>query len=85
MVDRDRAERMLAALDRVRYPTDLAFDHRGRSIAVAVFPAHRDAGTSFESRIWRVSLDGDVQQLTFGPGSDAMPRWSPLEDRLAFA
>ena len=85
MVDRDRAERMLAALDRVRYPTDLSFDHRGRSLAVAVFPAHRDAGTSFESRIWRVSLDGDVQQLTFGPRSDAMPRWSPLEDRLAFA
>src|SRR5262245_23942981 len=85
MVDRDRAERMLAALDRVRYPSDLSFDHLGRSIAVAVYPAHHDTGARYESRIWRVSLDGDAEQLTSGPRSDTMPRWSPVEDRLAFA
>ncbi len=85
MADRDRAERMLALLDRVRYSADLSFDQRGRSIAVAVFPAHRDAGASFESRIWRVGLDGGTEQLTFGPRTDTTPRWSPVDDRLVFA
>ena len=32
-----------------------------------------------------MALGGDVRQLTFGPRSDAMPRWSPIDDRLAFA
>ena len=84
MADRDRAERMLAILDRVRYPVDLSLDHRGRSIAVAVFPAHHDAGASFESRIWRLGMDGRTEQLTFGPRTDTMPRWSPVDDRLIF-
>lgn len=85
MIDRNRLERMLALLDRVRYPVDLSFDHRGDALAVAVFPAHHEEGSSYQSRIWRVALDGDVRQLTFGPRSDAMPRWSPIDDRLAFA
>jgi len=85
MIDWNRLERMLALLDRVRYPVDLSFDHRGDALAVAVFPAHHDEGSSYQSRIWRVALDGDVRQLTFGPRSDAMPRWSPIDDRLAFA
>ncbi len=85
MIDWNRLERMLALLDRVRYPVDLSFDHRGHALAVAVFPAHHEEGSSYQSRIWRVALGGDVRQLTFGPRSDAMPRWSPIDDRLAFA
>ncbi len=85
MADRDRTERMLAVLDGVRYPVDLSFDREGRSIAVAVFPAHHEAGASSEGRIWRVSLDGGAEQLTFGPRTDTMPRWSPVDDRLVFA
>jgi dipeptidyl aminopeptidase/acylaminoacyl peptidase len=85
MVDRDRFERTLAALDRVRYPVDLSLDHRGDTLAVAVFPAHYDAGSSYQSRIWRVTLEGETEQLTFGPTTDAMPRWSPVDQRLAFA
>src|SRR3990172_11136811 len=82
MADRDRSERMFAILDRVRYPVDVSIGHRGDALAVAVLPAHYETGSSFESRIWRVSLDGDAEQLTFGPRMDAMPRWSPTDDRL---
>jgi dipeptidyl aminopeptidase/acylaminoacyl peptidase len=84
MADRDRFERMLAVLDRVRSPADLSLNHRGDALAVAVNPAHHEAGSSSESRIWHVGLDGATEQLTFGSPSDAMPRWSPTDDRLAF-
>lgn len=77
---------MVALLDRVRSPADLSVDHLGGSVAAAVFPAHSEAGSGYASRIWRVSIDaGDAEQMTFGPGTDAMPRWSPTDDRLAFA
>jgi dipeptidyl aminopeptidase/acylaminoacyl peptidase len=86
MIDRDRFERMLGVLDHVRYPVDVSFNHAGDAIAVAVFPAHYERDSSYQSRIWRVPLDGSpAGQLTFGPRTDAMPRWSPTEDRLAFA
>jgi dipeptidyl aminopeptidase/acylaminoacyl peptidase len=86
LIDRDRLESVLALLDRVRYPTDLSVTHRGDALAVAVFPAHLDRGGSYESRIWRVPLgDGVPEQLTAGPRTDAIPAWSPVDDRLAFA
>lgn len=85
MVDWDRLESMLAVLDRVRYPVDISVNHRGDALAVATFPAHYDAGSSFESRIWGVSLDGRAEQLTAGPRTEMLPRWSPTDDRLAFA
>ena len=49
MIDWNRLERMLALLDRVRYPVDLSFDHRGHALAVAVFPAHHEEGSSFRA------------------------------------
>jgi dipeptidyl aminopeptidase/acylaminoacyl peptidase len=85
MVDWNRFERTLAVLDRVRSPADLSLHSRGDALAVALFPAHFDAGATYESRVWRVPLDGAADQLTFGPGTDTMPRWSPVDDRLAFA
>ncbi len=86
MPDRERLEQILELLDRIRYPVDLSFHRDGGTLAVAVFPAHLEAGGTFESRIWRVPLgDGPAQQLTFGPRTDALPRWSPVDDRLAFA
>lgn len=87
MTDKDRLERTLAVLDRVRYPVDVALDGRGRNLAVPVYPAHLEPGApGYESRIWRVPLDGaPAEQLTFGPRSDAAPCWSPTDDRLAFA
>jgi dipeptidyl aminopeptidase/acylaminoacyl peptidase len=86
MTDQDPLERALAMLDRVRYPVDVSVNAAGAALAVAVSPAHYEAGGSFESRIWRVALDGSgAEQLTNGPATDALPRWSPTDDRLAFA
>jgi len=86
MADRERLEQILELLDRVRYPVDLSFHREGGTLAVAVFPAHLETGGTFESRIWRVPLDeGPAEQLTFGPRTEALPRWSPVDDRLAFA
>lgn len=86
MARTDRLEHVLGLLDRVRYPLDVCLDRSGRSFAVAVYPAHLDADGSFHSRIWRVPLDGGApRQLTSGPRTDALPRWSPVDDRLVFA
>lgn len=86
MGDQERFERMMAALDRVRSPVDVSLSRLGDALAVALFPAHYDAGSSYQSRIWRVPLDGGaVEPMTSGPLSDAMPRWSPTDDLLAFA
>ena len=38
-----------------------------------------------ESRIWMVEIDrGESWQVTFGPGNDRHPCWSPRGDRLAY-
>jgi dipeptidyl aminopeptidase/acylaminoacyl peptidase len=82
----ERLEKTLATLDRVRYPVDLSFHYSGDALAVALFPPHYEQGSSFQSRIWRVALDGSaIEQLTFGPRTDSLPRWSPTNERLAFA
>jgi len=81
-----RVERFLALLDRVNRPSDVSLHRSGERVAVAVFPAHREAGAPFESRIWSVPLDGGGgEPVTSGPGTEALPRWSPVDDRLAFA
>lgn len=72
------------ALQRLRRPFDLSFRHSGDALAVALLPASRTAGKSFESRIWQLTMEGEATQLTFGPGSDAVPRFSPIDGRLVF-
>lgn len=73
------------ALQRLRRPFDLSFRHGGDALAVALLPASRTAGKRFESRIWQLPMEGEATQLTFGPGSDAVPRFSPVDGRLVFA
>ena len=73
------------ALQRMRGPFDLSFRHGGGALAVALQPGARETGKSFESRIWQLTTAGEATQLTFGPGGDAMPRFSPVDERLAFA
>lgn len=73
------------ALQRLSRPFDLSFSHGGDALAVALLPASRTAGKSFKSRIWQLTIEGDATQLTFGPGSDAVPRFSPVDGRLVFA
>ena len=81
----DKLAEVLGRLDRVRFPSDVTFHHSGRAIAAAIHPASREAEQSYQSRIWRYDLDGTAVQLTDGPNGDYTPRYSPVDDRLAFA
>src|SRR5258706_8736769 len=75
----------LDAIDRLKHPSDLSFRRDGKAIAATISPATREAKESYASRIWRFDLAGGSEQLTFGPASDALCRYSPLDERLAFA
>lgn len=77
-------KRTVETLQLLRRPSDLSFHHEGNTLATAVCPASREFGQSIESRIWRVTTENKTEQLTFGPGSDAMPRFSPVNERLVF-
>lgn len=80
----DKLAEALDCLDRLRFPSDISFDRKGGALAAAVRPASREKDQSFASRIWRFGLDGTAKQLTAGPNGDTLPRYSPVDDRLAF-
>jgi dipeptidyl aminopeptidase/acylaminoacyl peptidase len=80
----NRLAEVLERLDRVRFPSGISFDRSGKALAAAISPASRDPQESFQSRIWRFTLDGEATQLTHGPNGDGLPCYSPLDDRLAF-
>ena len=76
----------VAGLDRLLHPGDLSFRRDGKAIAATLRPSTREAGESFRGRIWLFHLDGRPPiKLTDGPNWDQLPRWSPKDDRLAFA
>lgn len=77
-------EDVVGRLDRVQYPSNISFERGGKALAAAICPASRDAQESYQSRIWRYQLDGAATQLTHGPNGDFSPRFSPVDDRLAF-
>ena len=81
----DKLTEVMGRLDRVRFPSDISFHRGGAAIATSIRPAGRDAKQSYQSRIWRYELDGSATQLTHGPNGDYSPRYSPVDDRLAFA
>src|SRR5688572_30429678 len=81
----DKLAEVIGRLDRVQFPSDISFHRGGKAIATAVRPAGRDAEQSYQSRIWRYDLGGAAIQLTRGSNGDYSPRWSPVDDRLAFA
>ena len=81
----DKLAEVIGRLDRVQFPSDISFHRGGKAIATAVRPAGRDAEESYQSRIWRYDLGGAATQLTHGPNGDHSPRWSPVDDRIAFA
>ena len=72
-------------LQRLRRPVSLSFRYDGSSLAVAVDPASSDGAASLEGRIWEITTGGDARKLTSGPGRDALPSFSPIDERLAFA
>jgi dipeptidyl aminopeptidase/acylaminoacyl peptidase len=81
----DKLAEVIGWLDRVQFPSDISFHRSGKAIATSVRPAGRDAEQSYQSRIWRYELGGGTAtQLTHGPNGDYSPRWSPVDDRLAF-
>jgi dipeptidyl aminopeptidase/acylaminoacyl peptidase len=81
----DKLAEVIGRLDRVQFPSDISFHRSGKAIATSVRPAGRDAEQSYQSRIWRYELGGGAAtQLTHGPNGDYSPRWSPVDDRLAF-
>jgi dipeptidyl aminopeptidase/acylaminoacyl peptidase len=75
----------LDAIERLKHPSDLSFRRDGKAIAATISPATRESNQSYASRIWRFDLAGGSEQLTFGPASDALCRYCPLDDRVAFA
>ncbi len=81
----DRFEDLLGAVLATAHLTDLSVSLDGRRAAVVVEPAYQARGESTASRVWVVSGDQEPAQVTDGPGSDGLPRWSPTEDGLAFA
>jgi dipeptidyl aminopeptidase/acylaminoacyl peptidase len=86
--DMDSLARLNAAVDRLDEllsPAHLSFERNGSAIVATVAPASNEPGESVQSRIWRFELDGSATQLTHGPNADALPRCSPIDDRIAFA
>jgi dipeptidyl aminopeptidase/acylaminoacyl peptidase len=85
----DALTHCLDALERLQHPSDLSFRQDGMAIAATISPASHEPNKSYESRLWRFDLApgkaGGATQLTFGPGSDALCRYSPRDNRLAFA
>jgi len=56
----------------------------GKTVAYTVTDVSLEKNTGF-THIWLASLaDGAPRQITFGPGSDMAPRWSPDGKTLAF-
>ena len=47
-------------------------------------PRRGKSGESYQSRIWRFALDGAATRITHGPNGDYSPRYSPVDERLAF-
>jgi dipeptidyl aminopeptidase/acylaminoacyl peptidase len=80
----DKLAEALDRLDRLRCPSDVSFDREGTALAATVRPVSREKDQSYQSRIWRFGLDGTAKQLTDGPNGDALPRYSPVDGRLAF-
>ena len=48
----------VARLDRLRHPEDLSFTRDGAAIAATLQPATREAGESFQGRIWLFGSTG---------------------------
>jgi dipeptidyl aminopeptidase/acylaminoacyl peptidase len=64
--------------------TEIACAPDGKHAACVVRSVDRERD-AYVSCIWEFALDGDgVAQLTFGPGRDAAPAWSPDGQTLAF-
>ncbi|MGH2735991.1 MAG: TolB family protein, partial [Actinomycetota bacterium] len=63
--------------------SDVRLSPEGSTIAYVMWRIDREAN-EYTSTIWLRSNKGEPRQFTFGPRRDAMPRWSPDGNTLAF-
>ncbi len=68
-----------------RFLADAQISPDGTRVAYVVRVIDREKN-AYRSAVWLVPADGSApgRQLTFGPGQDALPRWSPDGRRIAF-
>jgi len=69
----------------LRFLMDAQISPDGARVAFAVRTVNEERD-GYRSALWLVPADGssDARQLTFGPGQDTLPRWSPNGSTLAF-
>jgi dipeptidyl aminopeptidase/acylaminoacyl peptidase len=73
-------------LMKLRRPVEVAVSPDGSRVAFTVSSAFARRGERVETSLWSAPADGSGEsRLTRGPGQDALPRWSPGGDALAFA
>ena len=68
-----------------RFLADAQISPDGERVAYVVREIDRERNT-YRSAIWLVPFEGSSRgtRLTFGPGQDAQPRWSPDGRAIAF-
>lgn len=81
---RARVDATLKQMLTMRQPSDVQLTDDGSRIAFVAAGVVRDRDGGGEARIWSGPVDGEVRQVTRGPGSDRIPRFSPDGSRLAF-
>jgi dipeptidyl aminopeptidase/acylaminoacyl peptidase len=76
----------MAALQTLRRPTEAVISPDGTVIACSVLTAAcTDPPHGQHANLWLVRPGEQPRQITRGPWLDALPRWSPDGQRLAFA
>jgi dipeptidyl aminopeptidase/acylaminoacyl peptidase len=75
------------AVMRLRRPLEIDVSPDGSRVATTVSASFTRKGERAETAIWLAPTDGrsEARQVTHGPGQDALPRWSPSGNELAFA
>lgn len=67
----------------IRYPMDLSISPDGKETAFTVAWAEFEKN-QYEEHIFLAGPHDPARQITFGPGQDRTPRWSPDGKNLAF-
>ncbi len=81
----DRFEALLDAVLGLTHLSDVSVSAEGSRAAVVAEPAYQERDQGAASRIWIVEAGTPPVQATSGPNSDRLPRWSPVDDSMAFA
>jgi dipeptidyl aminopeptidase/acylaminoacyl peptidase len=69
----------------MRQPSDVQLSSGGERIAFVVADVAAGEVGEGKGRIWAGPVDGEMRQITRGPGTDQLPRFSADGSKLAFA